>query len=108
MNIYEQQRANIRNTWNVITVFLVLYLFIGFGFDYFYLGFNPIGRPSSFADIDNPSQAANFPWATLISFLIGSAQTWWSMRFGDQAVLKATGAQEITASTTDQIGRAHV
>lgn len=100
MNIYEQQRANIRNTWNVIAVFLLLYLFIGLGFDYYYLDFHPFAAASATGSTDE-----GFPLATFFAFLLGSGQTWWSMRFGDQAVLKSTGAVLVSPSTTDPAER---
>lgn len=100
MNLYEQQRANIRNTWNVITVFILLYLFIGFGFDYFYLGFSPWGDAAALP-AGQEELRATFPWATTISFMIAGGQSWWGMRFGDRAVLSAAGARLVDASTTD-------
>lgn len=42
-NIYEQAQRNRRSTWIVIIVFIGFFLFIGFGFDYYY-GVN-IGGP---------------------------------------------------------------
>jgi heat shock protein HtpX len=104
MNIYEQQQANIRHTWMVIGVFILLYAFIGLGFDYFYLGFDPFRDASRF-DPSDAASAASFPWASSIALLFGGGQTWWSMRFGDQAVLNATGAKLVSPSTTDPVER---
>ncbi|MSO21458.1 MAG: hypothetical protein EXQ56_13575 [Acidobacteria bacterium] len=100
MNLYEQQRANIRNTWNVVTVFIILYLFIGIGFDYFYLGFSPWAGAAS-TNSSDAETVASFPWASAIALFIAGGQTWWGMRFGDQAVLKASGAKLVDFSTTD-------
>jgi heat shock protein HtpX len=105
MNIYEQQRANIRNTWNVIAIFVLLYLFLGLGFDYFYMGFDPFGGSADPKGVAEGDGATSFPWATLIAVLVAGGQTWWSMRFGDQAVLKSTGAQLVSPSTTDPAER---
>ncbi|OFV93539.1 MAG: hypothetical protein A3F68_06280 [Acidobacteria bacterium RIFCSPLOWO2_12_FULL_54_10] len=104
MNLYEQQKANIRNTWNVIVVFLFVYLFLGFGFDYFYLGFNP-WSPATNSAIEDAAARATFPLVTVFALLIGSGQAWWGLRFGDQAVLRATGAKPVDAHATDPATR---
>src|SRR3972149_4768045 len=40
-NIYEQQEANRRKTWMGVAGFIVFFLFLGLGFDFFYLGYSP-------------------------------------------------------------------
>ena len=42
MNIYEQQQANRKRTWLIVAVFIVFFAFLGLGFDYFYLGHEPL------------------------------------------------------------------
>ena len=38
MNLYEQQASNRRKTWLVMLAFVAFFLFLGFGFDTFYIG----------------------------------------------------------------------
>ena len=79
MNLYEQQAANRRRTWLVMAVFIGLLLCVGAGFDVFVTGggegFVPIG--------------------SLAALAIGGGQAWWSLRFGDRAVLKSASARPL-------------
>ena len=79
MNLYEQQALNRRRTWLVMAAFIALLLVVGIGFDMFIVGegqvFVPIG--------------------TIAALAIGGGQAWWSLRFGDRAVLKSSAAQPL-------------
>jgi heat shock protein HtpX len=79
MNLYEQQAMNRRRTWLVMAAFIALLLVVGVGFDAFVMGqgqvFAPIG--------------------TIAALAVGSGQAWWSLRFGDRAVLKSSAAQPL-------------
>jgi heat shock protein HtpX len=81
MNLYEQQALNRRRTWMVMAAFIALLLVVGAGFDAFILDqgqvFAPIG--------------------TIAALAIGGGQAWWSLRFGDRAVLKSSAAQPLDA-----------
>ena len=103
MNLYEQQKANRKNTVVVVAVFIVFFAFLGLGFDIFYFGFNPwaSGAASNGFDEQAPAPGVGFPVATLIALLFGSGQAWWGMRFGDRAVLSAANAMPVDSSTTD-------
>ena len=103
MNLYEQQKANRKNTVIVVAVFIVFFAFLGLGFDIFYFGFNPwaSGAASNGFDEQAPAPGVGFPVATLIALLFGSGQAWWGMRFGDRAVLSAANAMPVDSSTTD-------
>jgi heat shock protein HtpX len=92
LNLYEQQRLNRRRTWMAMAGFIALLLVVGAGFDLFVLGegqvFVPVG--------------------SLAALAIGGGQAWWSLRFGDRAVLKSSDAQpleERLAQTTDEAAR---
>ena len=80
MNLFEQQALNRRRTWIVMAVFIALLLVVGAGFDVFILGegqmFVPLG--------------------TAMALMLGGGQAWWSLRFGDRAVLTSTSAQPLT------------
>ena len=109
MNIYEQQRANRKNTVVVVAIFIVFFALLGMGFDLFYFGFNPWNSRPTAAEIgpamelpdDAPTPGMGFPIATVIALLFGSGQAWWGMKFGDRAVLAAASAVPINPSTTD-------
>jgi heat shock protein HtpX len=79
MNLYEQQALNRRRTWLVMAAFIALLLVVGIGFDTFVMGqglvFVPIG--------------------TMAALAIGGGQAWWSLRFGDRAVLRSSAAQPL-------------
>ena len=79
MNLYEQQASNRRKTWLVMLAFVAFFLFLGAGFDAFYLGagggFVPIG--------------------SLIALGVGSVSAAVSYFTGDRAVLLSTRAKPL-------------
>lgn len=77
-NIYEQQAHNKRLTWLVMFGFVLFLGFLGFGFDYFYLGL--------FED------DFYIPLGTIIAVLFGSGMAISSYINGAKSVLNATGA----------------
>src|SRR3954469_8462497 len=79
MNLYEQQRSNRRKTWMVMLAFLAFFLFLGFGFDVFYMG--AAGRA--------------VPIGSVIALGVGSVSAATSYFSGDRAVLLSTHAQPI-------------
>ena len=88
MNLYEQQASNRRKTWLVMLAFVAFFLFLGAGFDAFYLGagggFVPVG--------------------SVIALGVGSVSAAVSYFSGDRAVLAATAArpiEELQADATD-------
>jgi heat shock protein HtpX len=101
MNLYEQQQANRKNTSTVIVLFLLFFAFLGLGFDFFYLGFNPLYEPPPELLEEWRQEHVSFPFATVFAILFGSVQAWWGLRSGDKAVLRAVGAVPVDSSTTD-------
>lgn len=77
-NIYEQQAHNRRATLVVMLGFILFLAFLGFGFDYFYLG--------------TVSENAFMPIGTIIAILAGAFSAQWSLQGGAKAVLNSTGA----------------
>jgi len=98
MNIYEQQAANRRTTKLVIALFILFYIFLGLGFDFFYLGYGGFLQP---AGADVPDEASPLPFGSILALVVASGQAWWGMRFGDRAVLASVGARPVSSSTTD-------
>ncbi len=89
MNLYEQQSANRRKTWLVILVFTGVLLFLGFGFDVFYLG--TVGGVA--------------PVGSLLALGVGSVSALVSYFAGDRAVLASTGARpfaEVAAEASEE------
>ena len=88
MNLYEQQASNRRKTWLVMLAFVAFFLFLGFGFDAFYLG----------------AARGGFPVGSAIALGVGSVSAAVSYFSGDRAVLLSTAArpiEELQASASD-------
>jgi heat shock protein HtpX len=83
-NIYDQQRANRRNTVLVMGAFTLFFGFLGFGFDLFVLSFSLNG--------------ATLPIATFIALAVGGGLAWRSMEHGAESVLASSTAQLIDDS----------
>ena len=81
MNLYEQQAANRRKTWLVMFVFVGFLLFLGFGFDAFYIG----------------AAGGFIPIGSLIALGVGCVSAAVGYFSGDRAVLLSTAAQPIEA-----------
>jgi len=77
-NIYEQQEHNKRVTLLVMLGFILFLAFIGFGFDYFFLGLNEDG--------------VMLPVGTIIAVVVGTAMAIGSLQSGANSVLQSTGA----------------
>lgn len=79
MNLYEQQALNRRRTWMVMAAFIALLVLVGAGFDFFVLG-----------------QGQTYvPLGSVMAVALGGGQAWWSLRFGDRAVLRSAAAQPL-------------
>jgi heat shock protein HtpX len=89
VNLLEQQAANRRRTWLVMTVFIALFLIVGAGLDLFVIGNGDV----------------YVPLATFGAAALGGGQAYWSLQHGDRSVLRATAAEPVgdrlTRATTD-------
>ena len=88
MNLYEQQTANRRKTWLIMIAFVVFLLFLGLGFDAFYVG----------------AAGGSVPIGTVAALGVGSVSALASYYRGDRAVLAATSArpiEEVAAGASD-------
>ncbi|MBI4443820.1 MAG: M48 family metallopeptidase [Acidobacteria bacterium] len=90
MNIYQQQQANRKRTWLIVAIFIVFFAFLGLGFDYFYLGYDPWTT--------EPGMGMPLPLATIFSIVFSSGWAWWGMLYGDRAVLSSSQAMKIEPS----------
>jgi heat shock protein HtpX len=83
-NIYEQQKRNRRATLLIISLFILFFCFLGYGFDLFYFGIDPLGI------LGEPSNG--FPIATFFAAIIGGVTAAWSWKSGATAVLTSAHA----------------
>ena len=96
MNIYEQQTANRRMTALIMAVFVLFFLLIGLGFDYFYLNYNPLRQPEvqlssdGYYEVKPPSLPHRVPFGTIIALLIGAGLAANSYFNGPGMVLRST------------------
>jgi heat shock protein HtpX len=80
LNLYDQQRRNLRRTTLLLAGFVAFLAFLGIGADVFLYG-------SGFSP--------GFPIATLGALLLGGFSAWWAVQGGDKAVLESTSAVPI-------------
>ncbi len=86
-NIYQQQKRNKRATIAIVTLFVLFFCFLGYGFDLLYFRADPLGM------LGEPSYS--FPLATLFAFVFGSTAAAWSWQSGAKAVLTSAHAYPV-------------
>lgn len=84
MNIYEQALRNRRATWFIVGLFILFFLFLGIGFD-FYFG-----------------AGANIPIFTILAFLLGIVSCYSSFLYGDRFILSSTHATPLDLNDIKQ------
>lgn len=94
-NIYEQQKRNRRFTIVIIILFILFFCFIGYGFDFFYLGIDPLGI------VNDDSSSAGLPLGTIFALIVGSIIAANSLNNGANAVLKSIQAYPVPANSPD-------
>lgn len=80
MNIYEQKRKNVRTSMVIVALFILFFLFLGLGIDYFYGG------------------GVQVPLFTIIAFLFAGAASYAAYRNGDKLILRSTHSRELDLS----------
>ncbi len=102
MNILEQQDSNRRMTALIMGGFIAFFLFLGLGFDYFYLNFRPaadsdvVMNSEGFYEAKRPAGASSIPFGTIIALLFGAGMTVNSYFNGPRMVLRSTMARRAT------------
>jgi heat shock protein HtpX len=86
-NLFAEQAANRRMTWLLMGVFVLFLAFLGFGFDLFVLGYDS-SRALRQGQVP-------LPLAAVVATLFGGVSSWLGLRFGDRAVLAASGARPV-------------
>ncbi len=84
MNIFEQERANKRASWIVVGIVVLFFVFIGFGFDYFY------------------GAGLQFPAFTGIAILFGVGTSYLSFAYGDRMIIASTHARPLDTQDPQQ------
>lgn len=82
LNIYEQQAANRKKTILVMALFVAFAGVLGFGLDYFFLGFGGGGIP--------------IPIASLLAMGVATLSAFWSLEGGSHAVLSSANARPVS------------
>ena len=83
-DIYEQQRRNRRSTVVLITLFILFFCFIGYGFDLLYFRSDPFGL------LGEPTY--RFPFATFAALIFGGVSSLYSLNGGAMAILQSANA----------------
>src|SRR6266542_4366302 len=87
INLYDQQRRNLRRTKIILFGFVLFLAFLGMGADAFLYG-SGVGP--------------GFPIATLGAVCLGGFSAWWALAGGDKAVLESTHAAPINLNDPKQ------
>lgn len=101
MNIYEQQASNRRMTAVIMSVFVLFFLFIGLGFDYFYLNYNPApsgdgvewNAAGGYYQARRQPVNSKAPLGTIIALLVGGGMALNGLFNGPAMVLRSTMAR---------------
>lgn len=87
-NIYEQQQRNRRLTALMMAVFAFFFGLLGYGFDLFYLGNDPLGLVGE--------SYVTFPLGTFAALVWGGGMSFWGLQGGARAVLASAGAVPVS------------
>lgn len=86
INLYEQQQRNKRRTLIIMLVFILFFTFLGYGFDLYYFGNDPLGLVG---------ESFGFPTATFVALIFGSLFSLYGYQSGAKAVLSSAGAYPV-------------
>lgn len=108
MNIYEQQKSNIRKTWLLLFVFFVLLCAVGYASDYLLFNFGA-DLPPEFAYNSNVGAyvsvkqfKAEAPYATIFAVLFSLVYSFINYIYGKSIVLNSVGAREVKTPYTEK------
>lgn len=98
-NLFEQQEANRRRSFWLVTGFVLFFAWIGFGGD---LAFYLMTKDAVGNGPESPAPYRHvIPWIGIIVSAIAGGICWYSWKKGPQRVLWATGAKEILEAEND-------
>lgn len=84
MNIYEQVACNRRSTWIIISIFILFFIFLGIGFDYYF------------------GAGLEFPIFTVFASFFGAISGFSGYRWGDKLILNSTHANPLDLNDPKQ------
>jgi heat shock protein HtpX len=80
VNLYEQQKRNLRRTTGILVGFVLFLALLGAGADFFLYG---------------SGAGPGIPIATMGALCLGAGSAWWSLHGGDRAVLESASARPV-------------
>ena len=86
-DIYDQQKRNRRMTVLIMALFILFFGFLGYGFDLYYLGSDPLGVLGE--------ATGGFPLGTVLALLVAGGSSALGLAKGAQAVLSSAHAYPI-------------
>lgn len=87
INLFEQQKRNLRRTTGFLAGFVAFLAFLGIGADFFLYG---------------SGAGPGFPIATIGALLFGAGSSLWALRAGDRAVLESANARPVDRNDPGQ------
>jgi heat shock protein HtpX len=100
-NLFAQQEANRKASRRLVAGFIIFVAWLGFGGDIIWYLWSSGDASARVAQGLPYSGVHVIPGLGILLLLIASAMAWWGYRFGATALVKTTGARELTDSTTD-------
>lgn len=93
-------------TWVIMLVFVVFFLFLGLGFDYFYLSFNPAKSPqyvwNNAGYYEAAASSQSVPFGTIMALLLGFGMVVNSLFNGAAMVLRSTMARRAVSTNSKE------
>ncbi len=100
-NLFAQQEANRKASRRLVAGFIIFVAWLGFGGDVIWYLWSS-GEASARASQGLPYSGVHvIPGLGILLLLIAGGMAWWSYRFGATALIKSTGARELTEPSTD-------
>jgi len=99
-NLFAQQEANRKASRRLVAGFIVFVAWLGFGGDIIWYLWSS-GDASARAAQGLPTSVHVIPGLGIMLMLIAGGMAWWAYRFGATALIKATGARELTEPATE-------
>ena len=94
LDLFSQQAANRRRSVLVVALFVLFFMWLGFGGDYVAYLYTRVAEPGEYRHV--------FPWLGIVLTAIAVAMAVSAWKNGPDRVIWAAGAEEIVAARTDE------
>lgn len=94
LDLFSQQAANRRRSQLIVALFVLFFMWLGFGGDYVAYLYTRYAEPGEYRHL--------FPWVGIVLTLVAVAMARSAWRHGPDRVIWAAGAQELLAPSTDE------